>query len=238
MQVWIRFTAWSESPHWKEQQLSEVLRDGDLDVTLPLVSDVGDDMDRSSVYAGSSNSSSPTAEQSETKVLQDCPEPNATSSPLVKAPVLKRSPSAPVILKKPVRMLNGDPVWVKGKWLLLFFFISLSRVYRAAITKYIYILGLGISIVEGLWKTLWEGPSWELAQSWWYGQTWRASGWAFIQRPWLKVRGSPYYCSKHLARHSISDQWIAQIVMMTIIDVAIDDGNFVLRSYACPSLDI
>ena len=99
----------------KEQQLSEVLRDGDLDVTLPLVSDVGDDMDRSSVYAGSSNSSSPTAEQSETKVLQDCPEPNATSSPLVKAPVLKRSPSAPVILKKPVRMLNGDPVWVKGK---------------------------------------------------------------------------------------------------------------------------
>ena len=99
----------------KEQQLSEILRDGDLDVTLPLVSDVGDDMDRSSVYAGSSNSSSPTAEQSETKVLQDCPEPNEPSSPPVKAPVLKRSPSAPVILKKPVRMLNGDPVWVKGK---------------------------------------------------------------------------------------------------------------------------
>ena len=70
---------------------------------------------RSSVNAGSSFSSSPTAEQSETKILQDCPEPNATSSPLVKAPVLKRSPSAPVILKKPVRMLNGDPVWVKGK---------------------------------------------------------------------------------------------------------------------------
>ena len=70
------------------------------------------------------------------------------------------------------------------------------------------LLGLGISIEEGLWKTLWEGPSWELAQSWWYGQTWRASGWAFIQRPWLKVRGSPYYCSKHLARHSISDQWL------------------------------
>ena len=30
--------------------------------------------------------------------------------------------------------------------------------------------------------------------------------------------------------------WIAQIVILTIIDVAIDDGNFVLRSYACPSL--
>ena len=91
----------------KEQQLSEILRDGDLDVTLPLVPDVGDDMDRSSVNAGSSFSSSPIAEQSETKILQDCPEPNATSSPLVKAPVLKRSPSAPVILKKPVGMLNG-----------------------------------------------------------------------------------------------------------------------------------
>ena len=91
----------------KEQQLPEVLRDGDLGVTLPLVPDVGDDMDRSSVNAGSSFSSSPIAEQSETKILQDCPEPNATSSPLVKAPVLKRSPSAPVILKKPVGMLNG-----------------------------------------------------------------------------------------------------------------------------------
>ena len=35
-----------------------------------------------------------------------------SSSPgvVLKAPVLKPSPSAPVILKKPVKMLNGDPV--------------------------------------------------------------------------------------------------------------------------------
>ena len=95
--------------------MPEVLRDGDHDVSLPLVPDVGDDTDRSSVNADSSFSSSPTVEQSKTTILQDCPEPNGTSSPLLNTPAPKRSPSAPVILKKPVRMLNGDPVWVKGK---------------------------------------------------------------------------------------------------------------------------
>ena len=45
----------------KEQQLPEVLRDGDLDDTLPLVPDVGDDTDCSSVNADSSFSSSHTS---------------------------------------------------------------------------------------------------------------------------------------------------------------------------------
>ena len=51
------------------------------------------------------------------------PEPNATSSPFVNISVPKHSPSAPDILKTPVRMLNRDPVWVKGKWLLLFSYL-------------------------------------------------------------------------------------------------------------------
>ena len=42
----------------KEQQLPEVLRDGDHDVTLPLVPDVGDDTDRSSVSSPTSVSDS------------------------------------------------------------------------------------------------------------------------------------------------------------------------------------
>ena len=101
----------------KEQQLPEV---DVMEILMLLclmshVPDVGDDTDCSSVNADSSFSSSPTVEQSKTTILQDCPEPNGTSSPLLNTPAPKRSPSAPVILKKPVRMLNGDPVWVKGK---------------------------------------------------------------------------------------------------------------------------
>ena len=42
----------------KEQQLPEVLRDGDHDVTLPLVPDVGDDTDHSSVSSPTSVSDS------------------------------------------------------------------------------------------------------------------------------------------------------------------------------------
>ena len=63
------------------------------------------------------------------------PEPSATSSPFVNISVPKHSPSAPDILKTPVRMLNRDPVWVKGKWLLLFSYLyepSVSCCYTLA----------------------------------------------------------------------------------------------------------
>ena len=66
------------------------------------------------------------------------PEPNATSSPFVNISVPKHSPSAPDILKTPVRMLNRDPVWVKGKWLLLFSYLyepSVSCCYNQIYMK-------------------------------------------------------------------------------------------------------
>ena len=66
------------------------------------------DHDVSLVDAGNSSTSSPGVSYASATI---------SSSPGVvsKAPLLKRSPSAPVILKKPVRMLNGDPVWAKRK---------------------------------------------------------------------------------------------------------------------------
>ena len=66
------------------------------------------DQDVSLVNADDSSTSSPGV---------PCASAILSSSPGVvsKAPVLKPSPSAPVILKKPVRMLNGDPVWAKRK---------------------------------------------------------------------------------------------------------------------------
>ena len=42
------------------------------------------------------------------------PQPQTTPSPPTSTlPRSAPSPSAPVILKKPVKMLNGDPIWVK-----------------------------------------------------------------------------------------------------------------------------
>ena len=76
------------------------------------------------------------------------PEPNATSSPFVNISVPKHSPSAPDILKTPVRMLNRDPVWVKGKWLLLFSYLyepSVSCCYNQ-----IYSLNANISLSAGV----------------------------------------------------------------------------------------
>ena len=62
--------------------------------------------------------------------LPDPPQPPSSPS---RPPPSKPSPSPPVVLKKPVRMLNGDPVWRKKKWWICIFFISLSRVFRAAL---------------------------------------------------------------------------------------------------------
>ena len=91
----------------KDLQLPENLREEEHEEPLNL-SLQSQDQDVSLVNADDSSTSSPGV---------SCASSTLSSSPGVvsKAPVLKPSPSAPVILKKPVRMLNGDPVWAKRK---------------------------------------------------------------------------------------------------------------------------
>ena len=79
-----------------------------------------------------------------TDAVEEIEEPTPPRQPPpATPPPSKPSPSPPVILKKPVRMLNGDPVWMKMKWwadVLICFFTNLSRMYRAAKPKYIYMI--------------------------------------------------------------------------------------------------
>ena len=74
-------------------------------------------VDVSLVDAGHSSTSSPGVSYASATI---------SSSPGVvsKAPLLKRSPSAPVILKKPVRMLNGEwrPCLGKEEVNIIFFY--------------------------------------------------------------------------------------------------------------------
>ena len=86
----------------KVLQLPETLRAEEHEESLNLSLQSEDrDQDVSLVDAGNSSTSFPGVSYASASI---------SSSPGV---VSKPSPSAPVILKKPVRMLNGDPVWAK-----------------------------------------------------------------------------------------------------------------------------
>jgi hypothetical protein len=88
----------------KDLQLPETLRAEEHEESLNLSLQSEDrDQDVSLVDAGNSSTSFPGVSYASASI---------SSSPGV---VSKPSPSAPVILKKPVRMLNGDPVLAKRK---------------------------------------------------------------------------------------------------------------------------
>ena len=105
--------------HFCQQQLPEVLRDGDHDVTLPLVPDEGDDTDRSSVKADSSFSSSHT---SNSDSVAECG---------LKCACCGQGCHGEEALRKHLRDKHGLPKKCSDCDTMLFNFVSLANCYKA-----------------------------------------------------------------------------------------------------------